>query len=736
MIHTTTIRPGHTYDILRLMREANAARAHPSDELAGRLIKLRREIEEDYRKVDSLHQAILWEEDRTTLRIRNPFASPEADTPNVRDRGVRDSFIPVYTALTSQVLDVVNALIEATMGLCPERPWVDIPDKPPTTADDLSAFNSIYRLYGSDMRDFVSHVFKAERAAVAALNLVDNFMSIMDGYYIACEKRHTREGIKVHGDPIATDLAIQIVRNVDRNGEIKGGKDPSEVSAWAISKAKGLVESIRSTSIGNAVNKSGMPFMDFVEIKLKALFTLSLEVASPASILARNLRRIIGRSSPDTPRRVSFMEFDAKVQRLKSIDPRHIVYKEPNTPFTPEERDALDRENETIAMVVDRLREGKVDDLVDVILKRKAEVREFEVEENSFYTCKIAAGNTFFGVAPGALEVLPSPKPNVNLDRVVGKGFDEVRDFIAHVDRASHLDALFRATSPSGKLDKNNLLLVGPQGCGKTESLRAVASMDDAIGIFAQASDFLTCWKGEAEKNPKRLFEEAIKIQRESGKPVFILIDEIDTVLNSDRGQQAFGGINLSSEFQQLMDGVTSYPNLAVWGATNYPERIPAPMLRRFAKVLIVGELDRDDRIALLKQFASTLPVSEDITQEDWTRLSNQLDGAVGDTIRKIVDHVWRVKMGSLVDTDRETADKLVETLNEITGGQLDMRHFDDGQRETFKAVLRPHVEVTASDLQESIKVHLANQAIRREIDVAKATYERARHVLAGIAGL
>jgi SpoVK/Ycf46/Vps4 family AAA+-type ATPase len=179
-----------------------------------------------------------------------------------------------------------------------------------------------------------------------------------------------------------------------------------------------------------------------------------------------------------------------------------------------EERHELEFRNNTIEMVSMLLREhSSVEALIKYILGRKQELREYNLEENSF------------------------------------------------------------STSPSKKADKGNGLLIGPQGCGKTEVLRGIASDRRSIGIFAQASDFLTCWRGEAEKNPKRLFEAGLKIQRESKKQVFFLIDEIDTILNGDRGSAAFGGTNLATEFQVLMDGITSYPSLALWGATlgSYP---------------------------------------------------------------------------------------------------------------------------------------------------------------------
>ena len=318
--------------------------------------------------------------------------------------------------------------------------------------------------------------------------------------------------------------------------------------------------------------------------------------------------------------------------------------------LSAEERFALNFKNETLKSVSARLRDNHSTpkDLIAYVLKRKAELRDYYRDENSFYVCRISAGNPFLGSAPGELEVIPGVRPVVDLGEIAGSGFDEVKAFIGQVETSSKWYDLFLATSPSRTADKSNVLLVGPMGCGKSEVLRAVGGDKKSIGIFASGSDFLTCWKGEAEKNPKRLFEAAHKLQRESKKHVHILIDEIDTILNGDRGHESFGNTNLTTEFQNLMDGVVHYPNLSIWGATNNPERIPMPMIRRFSKVVIVGELDQEQRSDLLKRFTSFMPTNG-ITPEAWGALASRIEGATGDVVRKIVDHVWRTKMTSFV---------------------------------------------------------------------------------------
>jgi SpoVK/Ycf46/Vps4 family AAA+-type ATPase len=319
----------------------------------------------------------------------------------------------------------------------------------------------------------------------------------------------------------------------------------------------------------------------------------------------------------------------------------------------------------------------------------------------------------------------------VNLDEIIGSGFAEVKGFMGQVESASKWHDLFVATSPSRTADKSNVLLIGPQGCGKSEILRAVGGDRKSIGVFAQGSDFLTCWKGEAEKNPKRLFEEALRLQRESHKHVHILIDEIDTILNKDSGRESFGGTNLVTEFQILMDGVVHYPHLSVWGATNNPERISMPMLRRFSKVLIVGELTVEDRTKLLKHFIGFMP-TEGFKDADWMEAAEMLNGAVGDTIRKMCDHVWREKMSGFVENNQVEANRLVEWLNG-NGIKFSIQDFDSKKKAALHDRLRPFVQVRPKDMMKSIEIHLENVAVHSEIRTAVETYDNARRFLASI---
>jgi len=341
-----------------------------------------------------------------------------------------------------------------------------------------------------------------------------------------------------------------------------------------------------------------------------------------------------------------------------------------------------------------------------------------------FYTCRIASGGPDNKDGAGALELVPKEKPNVTLDNIVGSGFEEIKNFLYSIKFTAQWNDLFLATSPSKTTDKSNVLLVGPPGCGKTEILRAVASDKDSISVFAQGSDFLTCWRGEAEKNPKRLFEEGVKLHKQSKKQVHFLIDEIDSVLSSNNKP---GEVNLSLEFQVLMDGVINYSGLSVWGATNFLERIPPAMVRRFNFVNIVGELDQGQRVMLLEHFINFMP-HKNFERSDWENAALRLNGATGNVIRKIADYVWRDKMKEFVTKYPDQASELVKWLNK--DGKFDINQFSEDNKNELKSRLSNYAFIDPDYLNKVIDYHLNNLAFKAEIQTAVLTYANAKKIL------
>ncbi len=230
-------------------------------------------------------------------------------------------------------------------------------------------------------------------------------------------------------------------------------------------------------------------------------------------------------------------------------------------------------------------------------------------DENTFFVCNVEDH--------GQLVVKEAEKPSIRFDEIYGKSFQPAKRFYESVVRSNLLGSLYSITSPSKQVSKSNMLLIGPPGCGKTLFLKAIASDPEFVTIYASGSDFLTCWQGEAEKNPKRLFQQAMDLYDRLKRHIFLAIDEIDSLFTTDsRPERSYDF--LASEFRSLLDGMLEYEPITLCGTTNVPNKMPISVLRRFSFIDSVGELDLEDRASLLEHYLTLgIPVSSKIKDGD-----------------------------------------------------------------------------------------------------------------------
>lgn len=578
-----------------------------------------------------------------------------------------------------------------------------------------TAFIQGIRLLGEAPRRFV--------------NFLRTMTQVYEQYYERLRHRHTVEGFEIvsmTGTPSVTltDVAMLVWKNVDRAGEIDSGSDRDQLSAFTLHRANAMLTAAKRPDIWSWLLNPGKEISAWADEMFPMIDTLHN--------LSIDFKSMIGESTWEQKMLDIPGELDRFHDVLNSLDLSQIVQKEPEQALSRTERFSIAHRNKSIKKVADHLvyGDGTIQEIVEQVIKLRIEEHKFFVHENSFYVCRIGTGNTWAGEPPGQIEVIPGEKPIGNLEHIWGGGFKEMKDFISGMKDVEKWQPLFLATSPSKSTDKKNVLLVGPQGCGKTELLRAVGADNSSVSIFAVGSDFLTCWLGEAQKNPKRLFNEAIKLQKSSGLPVYILIDEIDMVLNDE--ERGSTRVNLSLEFQNLMDGVVAYPGISIWGATNHPERIPTPMLRRFAKVEVVGELGSDDIKSVLRHYIeSFLPCeNNDLGEENYDRWAKNFTGATGDVLRKMVDRVWLSLIRDFIANYPEAADKALEMLKAKHGGNFEVGEFTDEDRKEIREIVGESVRVTPSMIDKNIEETLNNSAIQKQIKVAKDTYKTAKQLL------
>lgn len=187
------------------------------------------------------------------------------------------------------------------------------------------------------------------------------------------------------------------------------------------------------------------------------------------------------------------------------------------------------------------------------------------------------------------------------------------------------------------------LLLYGPAGTGKTLIASSVATQAGYNFFNVAVSDIVSKWKGEAVLCVRALYTIA-----RACAPSVLFIDEIDALVFSDGRAIDETSAQIRTEFQTQLDGFQHKISDAVEsdlsfspetlvitiGATNFPWKLDAPILRRFTNRVYVGLPDEStikELIIMLVDFDRQEP---GITI-DW--LVSQLLGFSGAEISAIV---------------------------------------------------------------------------------------------------
>jgi len=179
-------------------------------------------------------------------------------------------------------------------------------------------------------------------------------------------------------------------------------------------------------------------------------------------------------------------------------------------------------------------------------------------------------------------------------------------------------------------LEKNRsgrLCLYGPPGTGKTAYGRWLAARLDMPLIVRRASDLMSMWVGENEKNIARAFKDA----EQDG--ALLLIDEIDSFLQDRRNAQRGWEVSMVNEMLTQME---SFPGVFI-ASTNLMDGIDQASLRRFDLKVKFGYLGREQAAALLLRYCGSMGIGDPSPRElgRLARLANLTPGDFAAVLRQ-----------------------------------------------------------------------------------------------------
>lgn len=169
--------------------------------------------------------------------------------------------------------------------------------------------------------------------------------------------------------------------------------------------------------------------------------------------------------------------------------------------------------------------------------------------------------------------------------------------------------------------------LYGPPGTGKTAFGHWIAEQLDVPLHLRRASDLMSMWLGENEKNIAKAFTEA------NSDKALLLIDEIDSFLPDRRGSKYGWDVRLVNEMLTQME----YFEGVFIATTNRLDILDQASLRRFDLKLEFGYLTTEQSLALLAAYCRLQGLDEPsrIGKLRLLRLQNLTPGDYGAVARR-----------------------------------------------------------------------------------------------------
>jgi len=204
-----------------------------------------------------------------------------------------------------------------------------------------------------------------------------------------------------------------------------------------------------------------------------------------------------------------------------------------------------------------------------------------------------------------------TPEPiKETIDLTAVKGLHETKERILNTVAMRILNLLEK---PDG------ILFYGPPGTGKTLLARALAgectkALENSgykVYFFnVDRSEVQSHLFGVTEKNLKNVFETAKKYASVEKSISLVFFDELHGLISSTGSEKSELGERVAATFYTLLDGLSGRGNILPIGATNYPTKLPAPLLRsgRYGVSILVPPPDLEALTAMFGSYTKEFP--------------------------------------------------------------------------------------------------------------------------------
>ncbi len=197
------------------------------------------------------------------------------------------------------------------------------------------------------------------------------------------------------------------------------------------------------------------------------------------------------------------------------------------------------------------------------------------------------------------------------------------------------------------------LLLQGPPGTGKTTLARGLADqvarrikeLDGRETLFAEvdAHSIGSGVLGESQRQVDRVFQRSVRLLARQGKPVVVLIDEVENLaVSRDRASLQANPTDVHRATNAVLTGIdtiwTQFTNVLFVATSNFPGSIDAAFLSRVDLVIDVPVPPRDLAREILLDTMGEIAGAEAMhpTGEEEAALEAVLDAVTGADARRL----------------------------------------------------------------------------------------------------